>query len=353
MTTNLKDIADAVGISSAAVSKYLKDPGTKHVSPETKLRIDEAVRKLNYRANVIAKSLSSKKSDIISILIPYDGPFSSSSFLNEILSGLESALLRENYNMLFPATHGHDSSTMVKNQIAKGFGFDGYVLFGTRYCSLADMEANVVEITKAGFPAVTVNMPELDYEVGQVISVTGAESHPVRHLIDRGHERILLVAGNDSTCDSLEEIETWRRCHAAAGLPVDERLVVFASYEQALAQAAVGRALQDGLDFSAIYCLSDTMALGAYAAVRSLGLRIPEDVSIVGKNNSPFAVIMNPPLTTLRIKLFEIGKRAGEQLLSCIRTGEKPRKTIVPNELMLRESVVDGPKRPVEYMRGS
>ncbi len=348
MTTNLKDIADAVGVSSAAVSKYLKNPLTKHVSGETKKRIDEAVDRLNYRANVIAKSLSSKKSDIISILIPYDGPFSRSSFLNEILSGLESALLRENFNMLFPATHGHDSSTMVRNQITKGFGFDGYVLFGTRFCSLADMEANVKEITRAGFPAVTVNMPGFDKEIGQVISHTRDDYHPVRHLIDRGHRRILIVAGNDSTCDSLEEIETWRRFHAEAGLQSDDSLIVFANYEQSTAQSAVSRVLADRLDFSAIYCLSDTMALGAYAAIGEHRLRIPEDISVMGKNDSPFAVLMHPPLATLRINLFEIGKRAGELLLAQIRGGEKPRKLMIPNELVIRDSVADRRLKPAK-----
>lgn len=340
----LKDIAEQVGVSAAAVSKYLKDPETKHVSGRTKRSIDEAVRKLNYRANVIARSLSSKKSDVIGILIPYDQPFSRSSFLNELLCGLESVLLKGNYGMLFPATRGHDSSSMVKNQISKGFGYDGYVLFGTRFCSSADMEANVSEIQQAGFPAVTVNMPEFSHAVSQVIFRTKAESHPVRYLAGRGHARILLVAGNGSTSDSLEEIAAYRACCAEAGRPVDERLIVYGGYEQQQAQDEVRQALRGGLDFSAVYCLSDTMALGAYAAVRELDLRIPEDVSIVGKNDSAFAQIMNPPLTTLRIRLFEIGQRAGELLLEAIRGAEKARKITVWNELILRASVANGPE---------
>jgi DNA-binding LacI/PurR family transcriptional regulator len=343
MTANLRDLSRDVRISSAAISNYLKDPTTKHVGKKTKTRIDEAVRRLNYRTNVIAKSLSSRKSDVISVLIPYDLPFSNSSFLNEILAGLESALLKKNYNMLFPATHGHDSATMVRNQIAKGFGFDGYVLFGTRFCSRKDVEINAAEIAKSGFPAVTVNMPELDHPVGQVVSVTPEECQPTHYLIEHGHRRILLVAGTTKDLDSMDNIAAWKRCHRKAAMPIDQRLIVYGGYERATASATVERALDEGLRFSAIYCLSDTMALGAYDALGKRRLRVPKDVSVVGKNDSPFAGIMRPALTTLRIRLFEIGKIAGEMLLSAIQTGKPPGKIDVPNEIVVRESVADAP----------
>ena len=183
---NIKDIAAKVGISNTAVSKYLRDPYTKHVSAELKAKIDQAVKELNYRRNVIARSLSSKKSNIISILIPYSPPFSRSSFLNELLSGLESVLLKNGYHMIFLANQGEDSPAIVKQQLEQGYGFDGFVLFNTRYCTLENIEKNAEELTKTRCPFVVVNSPVLHADINQVVFATPESSNAVNFLLDQG-----------------------------------------------------------------------------------------------------------------------------------------------------------------------
>ena len=210
---NIKDIATKVGISNTAVSKYLRDPDTKHVSAKLKQRIDQAIEELHYRRNVIAQSLSSKKSHIVSILIPFNAPFSRSTFVNELLSGLESVFLNSGYHMIFLATKGQDSSAMVKNQIEKGYGFDGFVLFVTRYCSKDDIEKNVEQLVATEFPFVVVNSGNLPLDINQVGFTTSESSSAVKFLLDLGHKRIVLLLGREDAIDSLDELRKYREFH--------------------------------------------------------------------------------------------------------------------------------------------
>lgn len=335
---NIKDIAARVGISNTAVSKYLRDPNTKHVSTELKKKIDLAIEELHYRRNVIAQSLSSKKSNIISILIPYNAPFSRSTFLNEMLSGLESVLLNNGYHMIFLATKGEDSAMMVKNQIEQGYGFDGFVLFGSRYCTTENMEKNVKELLKTDFPFVVVNSPNLPFDVNQVVFTTPDSGSGVKFLLDQGHREIVLILGRPQSATSQKELRQYRDYHQKMGVQVNENLILYGDYERSVAKGAMLQFLQKGGDFSAVYCITDTMALGVYEALKEHRLRIPDDISVVGKNDSFFANFLAPPLTTVRVKIFEAGVKAAEILLDAIRNEGRPKKVFLDNELILRSS---------------
>ena len=335
---SIKDIAEKVGVSNTSVSKYLRDPNTTHVSAELKQKIDKAVEELHYRRNVIAQSLSSRKTNIISILIPFNAPFSRSTFLNELLSGLESIFLNNGYHMIFLATQGDDSTSVVKHQIAQGYGFDGAVLFNSRYCKEEDTEHNVKELQAAKVPFVVVNSPNLNLEINQVVFSTPESSSAVKFLLEQGHKRIVLMGGRNGTVVDSEEMQQYRLFHQQLGSELDDDLLLFGDYERGSAKGAMLHFLQKNIDFSAVYCLSDTMALGVYEALKEHGLKVPEDISVVGKHDSFFASYLNPPLTTVRVKIFEIGVKAAEILLDSIQHDAKPKKVFLDNELILRAS---------------
>ena len=121
-------------------------------------------------------------------------------------------------------------------------------------------------------------------------------------------------------------------------MEIDEDLILYGDYEREVAKGSMLQFLQKGIRFSAVYCISDTMALGVYEALKDNGLRIPEDVSVIGKHDSFFAKFLDPPLTTVRVKIFEIGVKAAQILLDTIQNGAKPRKVFIDNELILRSS---------------
>jgi len=334
----IKDIAAKVGVSSTAVSKYLRNPDTTHVSAELKQKIEQAIAELNYRRNVLARSLSAKESRIISILIPFNGPVFQSTFVNELLSGLESVFAKTGYHIFFPITPGADSATMVKNQIEHGYGFDGFVLFATRFCTLDHINQNIEALAKTEFPFVVVNSPNLPNDVNQVIFTTPESSSAVKFLFDQGHTRIALLLGNPTTAMSIEELQQYREIHHKYGIELDERLIIYGDYERANAKGAMLEFLRKKIGCSAVYCVSDTMALGVYEAAQESGLRIPEDISVIGKHDSFFASFLNPPLTSVRVKIFEVGAKAADILVHAIQQGSPPKKVFLNNELILRGS---------------
>lgn len=333
----IKDIAAKVGISSTSVSKYLRDPDTKHVSPELKAKIDHVVEELQYRKHVTSRNRPPEKRTI-SILIPYNAPFSRSSFLNELLSGLESVLLNNDCCMTFLPTRGDNSAAIVKHQLETYCGSDGFVFFNTRYCSADDLENNITELLKTHHPSVVLNSPALPQEINQVVCTTPASSSAVKFLLAQGHQRVVLMLGRTQSATSCEELKHYREYHEQAGLAVDEDLILYGDYEWPIAQGAMFQFLQKGIDFSAVYCITDTMALGVYEALKEYGLRIPEDISVVGKNDSFLANFLNPPLTTVRVKVFEAGVKAAEILLDAIQHSGEPKKVFLDTELILRSS---------------
>jgi DNA-binding LacI/PurR family transcriptional regulator len=191
---------------------------------------------------------------------------------------------------------------------------------------------------KTGFPFVVVNSPALPDDINQVVSTTPESSSAVKFLLDQGHRRIVLLLGREQSIISSEECEQYKTFHQQQGIEIDEDLILYGDYERSVAKGAMLQLLQKGVEFSAVYCVTDTMALGVYEALKEQGLRVPDDISVVGKNDSFFSNFLNPPLTTVRVKIFEEGVKAAGILLDAIQNGRSPKKIFLDNELILRSS---------------
>lgn len=335
---SLAEIAKQVGVSKTAVSLYLNDPSTTRLSQEKKDRIDEVIKTLNYRPNVIARGLSTNSTHIIGVMIPYNGPLFRSSFVNEVLSGIQSELFRNGYSMIFLPTKGEDSPSMVKNQLEVAYGYDGLILFGTRYCTLEHLNHNVDQLMQSRIPFTTVNMPELDKEVNQVILRTPPESDPVDYLVQIGHKHILLLVGRDYDPESCDTVRRYKETLHKHEVPFISHNIIHGDFERDIARSEILKTIRSGPRFTAVYSLSDTMAIGVYEAVKEENLCVPDDISVIGTNDSFFACTMNPPLTTVRKQLFSAGTEAARSLLRTIETGKTGRKVWLNNELILRSS---------------
>jgi LacI family transcriptional regulator len=338
MKVGLKDIAGRVGLSKAAVSLYFRDPSTTRVSDESKARIRAAAVELDYRPHVFARSLSARKSHMIAILIPFDLPYFRSTYLNEALCGIQSVLFDRGYNFVFIPSRGNNSTAILRSQLERGRGYDGFIIFGTRACTMADMRANVGQMLKVGVPFAVLNMPDMGLDINQVVNVTPLAASAIRCLLDLGHERILLMGGRAQAPDTEDCVREYREGFAERGLAVDERLFLNGDYEEMVARSEILQAVDRDVRFTAVYCLTDTMALGVYEALEERGLRVPADVSVIGKNDSFFARFLQPPLTSVRVPMFEAGRLGAESLLRSIEGAGAPRKIFLKNELILRLS---------------
>lgn len=335
----IKDIAKAVGVSSASISLYLKDPDTTRVGSETKQKIDKAVKELNYRPNSFARSLSSKKTQTIGILLPFQGSYFRSTFVNEVLTGIQSVLFPNGYSMVFMPAAGTGSTEMVKKQIFTSNGHDGYILFGTRYCTADDMEANARELLTLEVPFTVINMPEFKLPINQVLTTDNISMHPVKYLLDQGHREIILMVGREGNTETYETIELYKELLKQFGIPFVPENILYGDFERDIARGAMDQFLQRKKAFTAIFCMTDSMALGVYESFKAADIRIPEDVSVIGKNDSFFATLMDPPLTTLKRESFAEGEKAANLLLSTLHTGRSGHKVSVQTQLVIRGSV--------------
>ncbi len=335
---SIKDIAEKVGVSKATVSIFLSDNETRRVGNQTKQKILKAIEDLDYRPNAVARALSSNRTNIIAILIPYNGPIFRSTYVDELLSGIQSVLYPRGYSMLFMPTQGQSSPDMVKHQMDIGLGYDGYILFGTRYCTLEDMSGNSKLLLRSGVPFSVVNMPEIDLDINQVIDVDPPETDAMDYLIRLGHKRISLVAGREAAPETRTALDGYRKSLISAELEIHEQDILYCDYERDLARSLMTKRIGSGVDFTAVYCYSDTMAAGVYEALGNNGFEIPGDVSVVGRNDSFFASIMDPPLTTVRRPIFESGVRASECVLRAIDGADDKRKIFLKSTLIQRMS---------------
>lgn len=334
----IKEIAEKVGVSKASVSLYLSDNETRRVGKSTKERIRQAIQELSYRPHAVARALSSSKTRIIAILIPYNEPVFRSNYMNELHSGIQSVLYSQGYGMLFIPTTGKNSRDMVKNHLEQSFGYDGYILFGTRFCTLDDMKHNANLLMESGYPFSVVNMPEIDQDINQIINVDPPETDGIEYLLGLGHRDIILMAGGKESPHSQHFLENYRRAYSMRGYEIREANIINGDYEMDLTRSLMMKRIAEGVDFTAVYCLSDKMAAGVYEALKDGGLNIPGDVSVVGRNAPFSAAHMHPPLTTVRCPIFEAGRQAAEIVLRTIDGAGDKRKIFLRSELIQRTS---------------
>lgn len=334
----IKEIAEKVGVSKATVSIYLSDNETRRVGQSTKERIQQVVQELNYRPHAVAKALSSSKTRIIAILIPYNDPVFRSNYINELLSGIQSVLYANGYGMLFIPTAGKNSRDMVKNHLEQSFGYDGYILFGTRFCTLDDMTQNANLLLESGYPFSVVNMPEMNLDINQIIHLDPPETDGIEYLLGLGHRDIILMAGSKASPHSQLFIDGYRRAYSRRGLEIREANIIYGDFVMDLARSLMMKRIAAGVDFTAVYCLSDKMVAGVYEALKAEGLNIPGDVSVVGRNDPFNAALMDPPLTTVRCPVFEAGCQAAETALRTIDGDSDNRKIFLRSVLIQRTS---------------
>lgn len=338
MGISLKDIADRVGVSKATVSIYLNDPQTRRVGMETKKKIDIVIKELNYRPNLLAKSLSTSRSRMLGVLIPSVKPPFTHIYFSSILAGLQNIASSREFSLLFLPTQGADPAKILWNQINSSSGVEGYFLFGNIGCSLNDYAKTSQKLIDLRTPFVTVNIPELDISMNQVILQDSGFLTALEHLIQLGHKRIAIVLGEEDDPSTNKGLDLYRSFLIRHGLNFDPRLIYYGGYDRHLAKQQTLNLFRDKVEFTAVFCHSDSMAAGVYEAVREAGYSIPHDVSVIGSNDDFFAGFMTPPLSTIKKQSYTAGEYAAEILLKAIETGLNNRKVYLDSHLILRGS---------------
>ena len=323
------DVARAAGVSTATVSRALN--GTAQIAPATRSAIEHAVAELGYRPNAIARSLVTKSTQTIALMLPdITNPFYAS-----LVRGIQQVALTRGYTMLLCTTEGDPSREEQYLNLLRGSQVAGALVDG-----LVLPPERIARIVEDGFPIVCldrdINSPLVP--VVQVDNRLGAQL-ATGHLLELGHTVIAHVAGAPDLRISEEREAGYTETLAAAGVDVDDRLVAVGGFTEEGGYDAT-RALLAGMPgLSAIFAANDLSALGAINAIAATGRRVPDDVSVVGFDDLRLSTFMSPPLTTIHQPAHEIATRATEILIDLTRgrTVRKLRYVFEP-KLVVRAS---------------
>jgi DNA-binding LacI/PurR family transcriptional regulator len=326
----IEEVAAAAGVSRSTVSRVVN--GSTAVSTEALESVRRAISQLNYVPNRAARSLASRQTHAIALVVPEDTTrFFGDPFFAAIVSGINARLSRSDYVLnLFIASDdpGDKTTTYVRSGAV-----DGAIIVSHHTSdTFIDRIAAAVPVVYGGRP---VRERDRDYYV-DVDNVRGAKD-ATTYLIESGRTRLATITGPLDMPAGVDRLTGFRAAMAAASL-VDVA-VEDGNFTADGGAAAMRRILERGVPFDGLFIASDLMARGAMNVLAQSGRRVPEDVAIVGFDDSPVATSVLPQLTTMRQPSFAQGERMAGVLLDLL-AGKHPRHvTILETELVVRDSV--------------
>jgi DNA-binding LacI/PurR family transcriptional regulator len=333
VVVTLKAVAQYLGLTPGTVSAVLNDaPSARSIPEETKNRIRAAAKELNYRPNFFARTLRNKRTYTIGVIAEEIGD----SYGSAIISGIEQHLRKSGYFFLAVA-HRHDPELLSRySQILSERGVEGIITVDTTVRELPTLPT--VAVAGHGQLKGVTNIV-LDHHQAAVLALT--------HLKDLQHERIAFMKGNPLSSDSKDRWEAICEVAGQLGLKIDLDLVVQINSDDAtpmLGYPFTRELLGRKKPFTALFAYNDISAIGAIRALQEDGLRVPQDVSVMGFDDIPGAAFHAPSLTTVRQPLNRMGEVAAQSLLERIEgRKEYPSEIAIKPELVIRESTGPAP----------
>lgn len=324
------EVSKLAGVSLATVSRVMNNSGK--VTVKTRQKVLKAIEELGYRPNSMAQSLASKRSNSVGVLIPeLHGPF-----FGVMLSSVERELREAGKRVVITAGHSDERKEKDCIEFLLDSKCDALIL---HIYSVSNRF--IKDLSKGSVPIVLLNgfLPEiadrcisLDNEHGGYVAT--------KSLLERGHRQIAYVSGPHWKVDSFKRLSGHKRALTEFGIEVDEQLIFEGDFEEASGRQAMNHFLKLGVSFTGVICANDEMAGGVMDTARTHGLKIPDDVSVIGFDNVDFTRFLNPKLTSIDCRIDEMGQMAARCVLKNAY-GESDldiQNTFEPN-LVLRESV--------------
>ncbi|MDE1161851.1 MAG: LacI family DNA-binding transcriptional regulator [Acidobacteriaceae bacterium] len=328
--TSLSTIAEHLGLSVAAISRVLNhSPAAKSIPKATQDRIFAAAKLLNYRPNVLARSLRHGKSLTIGVLVPEI----SEGYATLVLAGLEQGLQQAGYFYLLISHHHREELIERAQALLIERAVDGLVVIDT------------ILQQHPPIPTVTISCPEEHEGITNIVlNHRRAAEQAIDHLAGMGHKSIAVIKGQAFSSDTESRWEAIEAAAERANVKLDERLVARLEGDAPSHEPgyfATQRLLASDVPFTAIFAFNDVSAIGAVRALREAGLSVPQDVSVVGFDDIQSAAFQNPGLTTVRQPLRTMGMLAAETVIRQISADadhSHAKQLLVDPELVVRDS---------------
>lgn len=330
---NIDKVAKLAHVSRSVVSRVLNDhPNVSDVARE---RVMKVVNKYNYRPNSVARSLATNSSHEIGVLVTQNEDEAlGSAFWMQLHRGIfEESKQRGYFVSLSYVSPGN--SEELNNFILNERRLDGYILLTQEVTDMVGQQ-----LFDKNIPIVLVGHIPRKKRVSSVdVDNFKGGKLAAEHLIGLGHERIGIMLANLDMKESVDRLEGLREAHNEAGIGISDDQVEIVDYQFKAGYQTMKRWIETNSDITAVFCASDTIAMGALLAVREFGKQVPEDYAVVGFDDLSFAEFTYPPLTTIHQPIFQKGKKAAELLINEIENEDADRKKInLDPQLIIRDS---------------
>jgi DNA-binding LacI/PurR family transcriptional regulator len=337
----LEDVAARSGVSRATVSRVVN--GSPRVSDHARAAVEQAIEQLGYAPNRAARSLAAHRSDTVALVVsePSTRLFGDPFFAGTIW-GIAAALAGSRYQLVLLMVQGESDRMGVERHLLRS-NTDGVLLLSTRRDDPLPgrLVAAGIPCVIAGHPggiaaaAATSSPPAIGFVDADN---TGGAHRACAYLIGRGCHTVATIAGPPDMAPGTDRLTGWRQALAAARRPAATSLVAEADFTRAGGAVATRALLERHPEIDGIFAASDLMAIGALDALRSAGRRVPDDVAVVGFDDSELAADTDPPLTTVRQPIERLGGEMGRLLLDQLDRAASPRGVTLETELVVRRS---------------
>jgi len=327
--TTIRDVAKAAGVSTATVSRVLNNVGP--VGETTRRKVRHAARQLRYVPSALGRSLSTRRTDAIGLLLP--DLFG--EFFSEVLRGSDQTAQQSRYHLVVSSSHNNKQEIHAALAMMRG-RVDGLVIMSPH------IDAHTLkENLPHSLPVVLLNcyIDDDSFDSLNVDNFGGAFAM-TQHLLGHSRKRIAIITGIEQNLDAAERLRGYQTALANAGVRYNPALAVPGNFSEAGGYEAVGALLALPARPDAIFASNDSMAIGALSALRDAGMQVPDEIALAGFDDIPIASYLTPSLTSVHVGIHGLGVRAIETVLNAVSGKNSHRKChiLLKTELRLRES---------------
>lgn len=335
-TITIKDVAKQAGVSISTVSRVIND--SKPVTDEIKQKVLDVIKETGYVPNPLARSLVTKKSQLIGVIVPEV----SDSFVNEILNGVEEVAKMYNYDILLANTYSNKEQELKSINLLRAKQVEGIVMI----CWKVE-EDHINYIQNCNIPATYISKTAREYDIHTVSTSNKEATYDMtKYLINQGHSKIAFVmTSKDDTVLEMERLSGYEEALSQNNIKLDKSLIKYGDTTYEAGYESMKELLDEGVIPQAAFVTGDEAAIGAINAICDAGYRVPEDISVAGFNDVKIAKMYRPKLTTVNQPLYDMGAVAMRMVIKMINKEILEDKKIeLPYRIVERESVIQRTK---------
>jgi DNA-binding LacI/PurR family transcriptional regulator len=334
MTITIKDVAKKAGVSPSTVSRVIS--GNSRISEETRKKVLTIMDELGYHPNMNARSLVVRSTETIGMIMPRSAEnVFQNPFFPEVIRGISAAAQENAYSILLSAGRDDEEVQRAVTKMVQGRQVDGVILLNSRI-----RDPIIRYLREQDFPFIVIGRPVEKNAAYVDNDNMEAAKKATSYLIQKGHRSIAFLGGSPEYMVTKDRLDGYRKALAEAGIPLNPDYILHGEFLEEGGYEAVKQLLIKGKQPTAFVVTDDLMAFGVIGALAEVGMRVPDDVSIISFNNVPLTRFSSPPLTSVDIGIYQLGYQATQKLIEQIRNPSiASSNTLIATRIIERQSV--------------